>query len=249
MTMPERKKPYQLQDQQVALTSYLAALLQDVPDYVEESEPAPAPVAAPIAEAPPPAPEVMVPAEAPVIMEPPAPAPQAEAGPQPVAAAPVEPQAAPGTPEWARSQFQCLVFNVAGLALAVPLTKLSGVVPWPEDITPMPNRSALFLGLTRHQGRNVKVVDTALMVLPDNRQPASLAPAEERLQHLILLDEGRWGLACDSIGEVLTLEPEDVRWRGSQGKRPWLAGTVLKHLCALLDADAFVELLLHGEHP
>ena len=236
MTMPERKKPYQLQDQQVALTSYLAALLQDVPDYVDEEPVAEAPPAPVPATAPPPRAEAVVPVSEPV----PATDPEPAAEPEVV-------DAQPGVPEWARSRFQCLVFHVAGLSLAVPLTKLNGVVPWPEAITPMPNRSDLFLGLMRHQARNVKVVDTALMVLPEHRQPDSLAAPEERLEHVILLDDGRWGLACDSIGEVLTLEPDEVRWRGAQGKRPWLAGTVLKHLCALLDADAFVELLLHGE--
>lgn len=231
MSMSNPKKPFQLESQQVALTTYLEALLQDVPDYVEEpeAEDGPAPTVAPPAPAP-----------TPVVVE-------AEAAP----AAQPRPEAAPvaqdGPPPWGRERFQCLVFKVAGLSLAVPLTKLNGVVPWPETVTPMPNRSPLFLGLMRHQERNVKVVDTALMVLPDGRKPDSLAPAGERLQHIILVDEGRWGLACDSIGEVLTLDSDEVRWRGAQGKRPWLAGTVLKHLCALLDADAFVELLLHGE--
>lgn len=226
MTIPDNKKP-RLQEQQVALTSYLAALLNDVPDYVDEADPSDT--------AAPPACAELAPASPP----------------EPVAAAPLSEEVAPaaaGLPSWAQARFQCLVFNVAGLSLAVPLTKLSGVVPWPETVTPMPNRSSLFLGLMRHQERSVKVVDTALMVLPEGRQPDSLATPEERLKHVILLDEGRWGLACDSIGEVLTLEPDEVRWRSAQGKRPWLAGTVLQHLCALLDADAFVELLLHGEH-
>ncbi len=228
-----KKQIYQLEEQQVALTSYLSALLQDVPDF-EEPQPG-------VVEIPPHAPPVVaeVP-EAPALVEPPpAASEQAESA--------LDVATETGLPEWAQERFQCLVFQVAGLSLAVPLTKLNGVISWQEGVTPMPNRSALFLGLLRHQQRNVKVVDTALMVLPEGRQPATLAPAAERVAHIILLDEGRWGLACDQIGEVLTLDPDDVRWRSAQGKRPWLAGTVLKHLCALLDADAFVELLLHGE--
>ncbi len=227
-----KKQTYQLEEQRVALSSYLSALLQDVPDYVEEPQPevieTPVRTPAAVAEVAPP----------PATIEPPL-------------AASAEPTldvaAQSGLPDWAQARFQCLVFQVAGLSLAVPLTKLNGVIPWQEGVTPMPNRSALFLGLLRHQQRNVKVVDTALMVLPEGRQPATLMPAADRVAHIILLDEGRWGLACDQIGEVLTLDPDDVRWRSAQGKRPWLAGTVLKHLCALLDADAFVELLLHGE--
>lgn len=230
------KKPtFQLEEQQVALTSYLSALLQDMPNYVEAEASAVKPIPAQ-------APPAM--AEAPATLEPPTPLDRSETARDEHAAA------QPGLPAWARARFQCLVFQVAGLSLAVPLTKLNGVIPWQDGVTPMPNRSALFLGLLHHQQRNVKVVDTALMVLPEGRQPGSLAPPQARLAHIILLDEGRWGLACDNIGEVLTLDPDDVRWRSAQGKRPWLAGTVLKHLCALLDTDAFVDLLLHGErHP
>ncbi len=236
-----KKQTYQLEEQQVALTSYLSALLQDVPDYIEEPQPE-------VIETPPQKPPVVAEvtetaeiAPPPVTIETP---PVAVLAP---AQSTLDVAAQSGLPAWAQKRFQCLVFQVAGLSLAVPLTKLNGVIPWQEGVTPMPNRSALFLGLLRHQQRNVKVVDTALMVLPEGRQPATLTPAAERVAHIILLDEGRWGLACDQIGEVLTLDPDDVRWRSAQGKRPWLAGTVLKHLCALLDADAFVELLLHGE--
>lgn len=220
--MSDRSKPIVLLEQQAALGSYLAALLQEVPDDVGDQEAAPA-----VAADPPPA------------VEPPA-RPTAGAGEPPRSGTEIMP------PPWGRERFQCLLFKVAGLSLAVPLAKLNGVTPWAGGLTPMPNHSPLFLGLLRHQDRTVTVVDTALTVLPDGHRDRLLAPPAERLGHIILLDEGRWGLACDSLGEVLDLAPEDVRWRSAAGKRPWLAGTVLQHLCAVLDVDAFVGLLKTG---
>jgi purine-binding chemotaxis protein CheW len=223
----DKRKPQLVVEQQFALHSYLDALLREVP----ETEPEPAPPAAP----PPPRPVLRaVPAVAETAPAPPVPAPES---------APV-PEVQAGAPEWAAAPFQCLLFKVAGLSLAVPLAKLNGVIPW-QEVTPMPNRSARFLGLLRHLERNVKVVDTARVVLPPDRV-GGLSPAPERVGHILLMDEAQWGLACDSIGEVLTLGPDDVRWRSAQGKRPWLAGTVLAHLCALLDVDAFCRLLEAG---
>ena len=53
----------------------------------------------------------------------------------------------------------------------------------------------------------------------------------------------RWALACDGIGEQITPDPAQVNWRGAQGKRPWLAGTVRAPTCALLDIPELLRLL------
>lgn len=138
---------------------------------------------------------------------------------------------------------------MAGLTLAVPLAKLNGVTPLDCDtVTPMPGHSALFLGLVERHGKRVKVVDTAQVVLPPDRLAGLGDDLSERVSHVVLIGEGNWGLAASGIGEVVSLAPDEVKWRGSQGKRPWLAGTVLAHMCALLDVDAFITLLRKGEN-
>jgi len=149
-------------------------------------------------------------------------------------------------PDWAAHEFQCLLFHVGGLTLAVPLVKLNGVIPWNNDLTPMPGHSSAFLGLLRHLGKNVKVMDTAQVIMPP-AQRASLGVANDRTEKILLIDEGRWGLTCDKIGEVINLEKKDVRWRTTQGKRAWLAGTISERLCALLDTDVMTDILVNGE--
>ena len=59
---------------------------------------------------------------------------------------------------------------------------------------------------------------------------------------MLVVGDGAWGLACHGIGEVLKLGGQDVKWRTAKGKRPWLAGTVLGHLCALVDTEAFGDM-------
>jgi len=140
------------------------------------------------------------------------------------------------------SNFQILLFDVSGVKFAVPLDKLNGILEWSEDITPMPNRSDWFLGVLAERERQVKVkvIDIAVLVVPSKFREQH---AKKNLQKIILIGDSHWGLACDAVSEVVTLRKSDVRWRNETSKRPWLAGTVIEHMCALLDADEFAEML------
>jgi purine-binding chemotaxis protein CheW len=151
-----------------------------------------------------------------------------------------------GVPDWAESRFQALLFEVAGLTLAVPLVKLKGVVSGVEALTPMPGHSPLFLGVAPYQGLQSKVVDTALFVLPADHAARLPEDAAERCRKLVMIDEGRWALACSDIGDVVELGSADVKWRGATGKRLWLAGTVIERMCALLDIDQLTRELVRG---
>lgn len=149
-------------------------------------------------------------------------------------------------PEWVEDEFQCLMFKVVGISIAVPLNRLNGVITWENNLTPMPGHSAAFLGLLRHLDKNVKVMDVAKVILPAE-QLQQLETEDERIHKILLMDEGRWGLACDDVGEVITLKKEEIRWRTTSGRRPWLAGTISERLCALLDTQVMAE-MLSDEH-
>jgi purine-binding chemotaxis protein CheW len=213
-----------LLDPQSALTVYLDALLCEVGFADEE-------------------PSANTRQEAPAEV---VPMPVAEAGaaPETVAAAPATPPQAVQRKSfaWAADRFQCLSFQVAGLTLAAPLEKLHGIVNWADTLTELPGYAPWFMGLLPNRGRNVQVVDTARIVMPDGRRPDT-RDVRERVQFVILLDDGRWGLAVDKLSEMLTLEPDAVRWSSENGKRPWLAGTVIDQMCALLDLDKLSEQL------
>jgi purine-binding chemotaxis protein CheW len=85
------------------------------------------------------------------------------------------------------------------------------------------------------------------MVLPENKllKIAGENP-RKRVKHIVLIDDYKWGLACDEINEVITLQPEDVRWRTSKTSRDWLAGTVIEHMCALMNSQGFSAMLAKG---
>ncbi|ABI56344.1 chemotaxis protein CheW [Alkalilimnicola ehrlichii MLHE-1] len=183
-------------------------------------------------------------------------APRVEAAPEPAAKPARTSAPAPEVPEvpelpetpvpdWASPDFQALIFHVGGLRLAVPLIKLQSVVPFPERVTRAPGKPPWYRGLFHYRGRNVKVVDTATLVLDRHRD--RLEEADRRPRKLLVVGEGEWALACREVGEVMRLRPDQVQWRTRRGRRRWLAGTVREHLCALMDTDAFAELLNQGE--
>lgn len=147
------------------------------------------------------------------------------------------------TPEWAESPFQCLLFKVGGLSLAVPLVKLNGVIPWSDNIVETPNQTDWYLGILMNHGHKVQVIDTAVMVLPPEHRSDLEDKPEERLSHILLVDDQNWGLACDSIGDVVWLQTSDVKWRTNKTKRPWLLGTAIDHMCAVMDTEAFASML------
>lgn len=152
-----------------------------------------------------------------------------------------------GVPSWAAAPFQALLFKVSGLTLAVPLAELSGVQEWQDRaVTPMLGRIEWYLGLMQYRGRQVPVVDTAQLVLPPDRLANLVTSDKERLGHVVFIQDGTWGLACDAVEDVISLSHDEVKWRSSRSKRRWLAGTVLEHMCAIIDPPAFADMLRTG---
>lgn len=145
-------------------------------------------------------------------------------------------------PDWAAQDFQALLFHVGRLSLAVPLIKLHSVIPWTDGISALPNQPEWCHGALRYRDRNMVVIDTARLVLPADRQD-ELTDDEAEKAHILVVGDGRWGLACRTVGEVIRLRPDEVKWRGAGSQRPWLAGTVLGRLCALMDTGAFADML------
>ncbi len=150
-------------------------------------------------------------------------------------------------PEWAQAPFQSLLFDVCGfLTFAVPLIKLNGIIPWSDEITPTPNHPEWFLGLLSHRGNQVKVIDIAKFVVPENHQARQAVDSKREMKKIVLIDDSSIGLACDDIGDVLALDKDKIRWRGEQSSRPWLAGMVKEEMCALLDVEKFADMLKKG---
>jgi len=150
-----------------------------------------------------------------------------------------------GRPAWAQSRFECLLFSVAGLKLAVPLVSLGSIHRIESELTPLVGRADWFIGLYRTGERNINVVDTAKWVMPRQYHEGVI----DGYHFVIRLGDTNWGVACDSVAEAIQLEPDQVKWRTERSKRSWLSGTVIEHMCALLDADMLSYLLDNDTRP
>ncbi len=142
-----------------------------------------------------------------------------------------------------QGKFQALFFEVAGLKVALPLKELGGIHKV-VNINTLPGKPDWYKGVMLYREQKINVVDTAKWVMPE-KYDQQLA---EKLdyQYVIMLGKSSWGLACEALINTITLEQDDVKWRAAEGKRPWLAGLIKQHMCALLDVDAMIALLAQG---
>lgn len=148
-----------------------------------------------------------------------------------------------GRPAWAAEPFECLLFDVAGLTLAVPLVCLGSIYPLEnQELTPLFGQPDWFLGILPSQAGNLKVLDTARWVMPERYRD----DYRDGLKYVISVQGYEWGLAVHQVSRSIRLDPAEVKWRSQRSQRPWLAGTVIEHMCALLDVAALAELIASG---
>ena len=156
---------------------------------------------------------------------------------------PVPPASIDGRPAWAAEPFECLLFEVAGLTLAVPLVCMGSIYNLAgQELTPLFGQPDWFLGILTCQAGNLKVLDTARWVMPDRYRD----DFRQGLQYVISVQGYEWGLAVHQVSRSLRLDPSEIKWRSQRGQRPWLAGTVIEHMCALLDVAELAELIASG---
>ena len=139
--------------------------------------------------------------------------------------------------------FQVLLFEVAGITLAVPLIELGGIHQI-EAVNPIFGKPAWFMGVLLHREEKYNVVDTAKWVMLG--KAAEKLAGETEYSYLIVLGESGWGLGCESLTATETLLPDEVKWRNVEGSRPWLSGMIKKKMCALLNVQQLISMLNQG---
>ncbi len=147
---------------------------------------------------------------------------------------------------WSDEPFECLLFDVAGLTLAVPLAALGTIYTFePAELTPLFAQPDWFIGILPAQSGNLKVLETARWVMPERYT----ADMRDDLKYVISINGFDWGLAVHQVRHSIRLEPHQVKWRTQRGQRAWLAGTVIEHMCALLDVEILAKLISEPATP
>lgn len=130
-------------------------------------------------------------------------------------------------------------FKVDQLILATPLIELSRTIKMERKPTKIPGQPSWFLGLLDENESRIGVLDTGQLIFGKSR--GSLRNLEENpFQRILITQDKKWGLACDEILLIGKLKPEKVRWRTIRQKKPWLIGTVIEELTAIIDVRQLV---------
>ncbi|WP_150046842.1 MULTISPECIES: chemotaxis protein CheW [Methylomonas] len=142
-------------------------------------------------------------------------------------------------PYWAQHEFQALFFKVDNLILATPLTELARTIKIDKKPGQIPGQPSWFMGLLDEQDSRIGVLDMGQLIFGKLR--GSQRDLEKNpFKSILITQDKRWGLACDEVLSIGRVRPDKVRWRTSRQKKPWLIGTVIEELTAIIDLQALV---------
>lgn len=154
-----------------------------------------------------------------------------------------------GKPAWAEKTFDSLIIEVAGLKLAIPLIVLGQIVQVSDGFGHLPGQGPLFLGTLHTPRGTLRVINTALLVMPERYDPGFINSVRFVVSMAGEIDtDAPWQLALgvSRVAQPVSLGCDDVVWRGERSKRPWLLGTVKSHMCALLDVAVIRQMFSAG---
>jgi purine-binding chemotaxis protein CheW len=142
-------------------------------------------------------------------------------------------------PGYAQEEFSALFFKVGNLVLAAPLTDLARTMRFDGKVTKIPQQPIWFMGLLADKETQIGILNMAYLVQGKSRA-AQRSYLHKPLQNVIVTLDGKWGLACDEVLNITKVQPDKVRWRTDKQKKPWLVGTVIDELVAIVDVNALV---------
>jgi len=142
-------------------------------------------------------------------------------------------------PYYAQEEFSALFFKVGHLILAVPLTDLSRTIKFDGNLTKIPQQPIWFMGLKEDQGVKLGILNMTYLVQGKTRAGARNYK-EQALKNIILTENGQWGFACDEVLSIAKISPDKVRWRTNRDKKPWLVGTIIDELVVIVDLNQLI---------
>ena len=139
------------------------------------------------------------------------------------------------------SEIKCLSAVVSGLNILIPADVIDDIRNVTNCLKPSSAMPSWIYELEDEADDAIVVINTQ-KVLFEGLKSQRLKP-NQRI-YAVLLDDGAWGLACDSIDKVVTIKNNAIKWRGENSKRSWLAGTSQTYEAVLLDVKSIEKILL-----
>ena len=134
--------------------------------------------------------------------------------------------------------------NVVGLRLAIPADKVSGVIPFPEDLRfdCEGGESTRWTQSMEYEGGTISVINTAALIVPMRHPRYQILVERAAYSRIVLIGSGKWGIAADEVDEEVILAADNVSWRDGSTDHAWLAGTIKDFGYAVIDTVGLARL-------
>jgi len=142
-------------------------------------------------------------------------------------------------------EFECQVFNIAGLNIAVASDSISEIINRQKILQSRSEQlnSNLFVGTVNAADKSINVIDLEYLVMNGIGERDEIGEYPHGLADIVLLKNSNAGFIGNQLVDNKTISKQHVHWRDEQSERIWLAGTVAKMGLALLDIEGLISLL------
>jgi purine-binding chemotaxis protein CheW len=142
-------------------------------------------------------------------------------------------------PLWGQKPFECLLVKSAGMNLILPAMSVCNIERINKKIIRLPLDVEAFRGVVTLRNRSVAVIDLFHLVSENaSSNEQSKQVDSHHVEHVIVMENGDYALACDDVGEMITLSPKDIRWNKASFNNPMFSGIVPDYLCPIVDVDS-----------
>lgn len=142
-------------------------------------------------------------------------------------------------PAWGQKPFKCLLVKSAGMNLIIPAMSVSYIERINKKITRLPLDVEAFRGVITLRERSIAIVDLFALISENSSSgnQSSMQVESHHVEHVVVMENGDYALACDDIGEMMTLETESVRWNKASFNNPMFVGIVPEYLCPIVNIE------------
>lgn len=142
-------------------------------------------------------------------------------------------------PDWGQSPFDCLLLKAAGMNFITPAMSVSFIERVNKKIIRIPLEVDPFYGVITLREKSVAVIDLFSLITEDkNKKHSALSHVTaDHIDHVLVMENGAYALACDEVSKMITLNAEDVRWNRTGDNKLFYAGIVKDYLCPLININ------------
>jgi len=144
-------------------------------------------------------------------------------------------------PSWASTGFQVLSFDLGCNLCSVSVNLIAGIIPTPSVLTFLPGQSPWLMGLHRHKGSTINVIDLGMILDQTQHRAEFKSGAAVPNGYIVLIGDGRWGFIIKKLEKMISLFNDEVKWRSNRSQTDIAIGTVSQNMSTLLDIEVLLK--------